>query len=113
MIHKFSDQDFLISSYRLALENNVMLRMVLSNQVAIMKKLELPVKLSDELIAKLIRKSTPSHPDPELRGLLDTVRSHADLRSIQMWEFAFTIQRVKAETEDDPDWGIKVNDDEQ
>ena len=108
MINKFSNDDFLVATYRLASENNFMLKMVLGNQVEIMKQLHMDMPQHQEILAEVLPGYKPPIPNPELRAMIKDARLYSDRSDVQMWEYAFTVKRIKDEIKKDPDMGLEI-----
>lgn len=54
MTDQFTEEQLRMATFRMSLENNAMLRVLLANQVKIMEKLELDIEMPRNAIADLI-----------------------------------------------------------
>jgi len=106
MINKFSNDDFLVATYRLASENNFMLKMVLENQLAIMKEMKIQTPVHQEIMVDVLPGYKPPIPDPKLRDLLKTAQLFSERSDVQMWEYAFDVKRIREDIAKDPNMGL-------
>ena len=106
MIQDFSNEELLAASCQLAVENNVMLKVVISNQVAIMRKLEIVPEINPSVQAALIPKYNPPGQDPHVTKMIQHVGELCRLENIRLSEFVFDFKRIRAEIKKDPDLGI-------
>jgi hypothetical protein len=110
MIQNFTNEELLAASCQLAVENNVMLKIVLSNQVAIMKKLGITPEVNLTVEASLIPKFNPPGLDHDVIKMFNQVASISRLENIKLNEFVFDFKRIRNEIKKDPDPGVELND---
>lgn len=100
MIDKFSQEEMIIASYRLALENNALLEVMMGNQVAIMRKLDLPIAIKSDTWNQVIPQLPNQKPDKEFQKMRADAAHLAQLTQIRIWEFVTQLPIFKKDVAD-------------
>jgi hypothetical protein len=97
MIDKFSNEDLALANFRLSLENNALLEIVLSNQIDIMRKLDIPIVFKNDLVQRAVPGYKNPNPDSDLQKLLKDAGAITSVTAIRLYHFVHEVNKAKRE----------------
>lgn len=95
MITKFTNDQLLLANYRLALENNVLLEISISNQVSIMKHFGIPIEAKLDLIQRVVPGYKNPKPDKELNEQLDYAKNLIGPLQARLWDYVEQVEQAR------------------